>query len=44
MNNTVESDFFWIFQGKVATVYRLGGQMYKLPMSNFLRIKITKHY
>jgi len=22
MNNTVENDFFWISQGKVATVYR----------------------
>jgi len=29
---------FWISQGKVATVYRWGGQMYKLLMSNFLRI------
>jgi len=27
----------WISQGKVATVYRWGGQMYKL-LSNFLRI------
>jgi len=29
---------FWISQGKVATVYRWGGQVYKLLMSNFLRI------
>jgi len=29
---------FWISQGKVATVYRFGGQVYKLLMSNFLRI------
>jgi len=29
---------FWISQGKVATVYRWGGQMYKLLMSNFLGI------
>ena len=28
----------WISQGKVATVYRWGGKMYKLLMSNFLRI------
>jgi len=32
MNNTVKNDFFWISQGKVATVYRWGGQMYKLLM------------
>jgi len=31
MNNTVENGF-WISQGKVATVYRWGGQMYKLFM------------
>jgi len=36
MNNTVEND--WVSQGKVATVYRRGGQLYKLLMSNFLRI------
>jgi len=36
MNNTVENDF-WIAKGKVATVYRWGGQMYKLLMSNFFR-------
>ena len=30
--------FFWISHGKVATVYRWGGQLYKLLMSNFLRI------
>jgi len=29
---------FLIFQGKVATVCRWGGQMCKLLMSNFLRI------
>ena len=29
---------FWISQSKVATVYRWGRQMYKLLMSNFLRI------
>jgi len=29
---------FWISQGNVATVYRWGAQMYKLSMSNFLRI------
>jgi len=29
---------FWISQGKVATVYRWGGQIHKLLMSNFLRI------
>jgi len=29
-NNTVENDFFWISQGKVATVCRWGEQMYKL--------------
>jgi len=29
---------FWISKGKVATVYRWGGQVYKLLMSNFLRI------
>jgi len=29
---------FWIFQGTVATVYRRGGQMYKLLMSSFLRV------
>jgi len=29
---------FWITQGTVATVYRRGGQMYKLMMSSFLRI------
>jgi len=29
---------FWISQGKMATVYRWGGQAYKLLMSNFLRI------
>jgi len=27
MNNTVENDFFWISQGKVATLYRWGGHM-----------------
>jgi len=27
-----------ILQGKVATVHRCSGQMYKLLMSNFLRI------
>jgi len=29
---------FWISQDRVATVYTWGGQMYKLLMSNFLRI------
>jgi len=29
---------FWISQGTVATVYRQGGQMYKLMMSSFLTI------
>jgi len=29
---------FFISQGRVATVYRWGGQMYKILMSNFLRI------
>jgi len=29
---------FWISQGKVATVYRWDGKVYKLLMSNFLRI------
>jgi len=29
---------FWISQGKMVTAYRWGGQMYKLLMSNFLRI------
>ena len=38
MDITVENDFFWIFQGKVATVYRSGGQLYKLLTSSFLRI------
>jgi len=38
MNNTVENDFYCISQGKVATVNRWGGQMYKLLMPNFLRI------
>jgi len=28
----LKNDFFWIFQGEVATVYRCGGQMYKLLM------------
>jgi len=36
MNNTVET--FRISQGKVATVYKWGGQVSKLLMSNFLRI------
>jgi len=36
MNNTVEKWHFWISQGKEATVYRWGEQMYKLLMSNFL--------
>ena len=35
MNNTVEKMTFWISQGKVATVYKQGGQVYKLLMSNF---------
>jgi len=38
MNNTVEKLLFWISQGKVAIVYRWGGQMCNLLMSNFLRI------
>jgi len=29
---------FWISQGTVATVYRQGGQLYKLTMPSFLRI------
>jgi len=29
---------FLISQGKVATIYRWGGQVYKLLMSNFIRI------
>jgi len=37
MNNTVKMTC-WISQGKVATVYRWGGHMYKLRMSNFLGI------
>jgi len=44
MNNTVENDFFWISQGKVATGYRWGRQLYKLLMSNFLRISHTKNH
>jgi len=45
MNNTAENDFLWISQGKVATVYRYGGQMYQLSMSNFLRIlHVKNHY
>ena len=35
---------FWISQGKVVTVYRWGGQVYKLLMSNFLRIWHTKNH
>jgi len=35
--NTVENDFFWISQGKVATSDRLGGQICKTFMFNFLR-------
>jgi len=38
MNNTVEKNDFGISQGKVASVYRWGGQLYMLLMSNFLRI------
>jgi len=39
MNNTVEKQLFLgISQGKVAAVCRWGGLMYKLLMSNFLRI------
>jgi len=39
MNNTVENDFFGFTKvAIVATVYRWGGQMYKLMMSNFLGI------
>ena len=41
----LKNDFFWISQGKVATVYRQDGQMYKLSMLNFIRnqhIKIIK--
>jgi len=38
MKNTVEKWLFWISQGKVATVYRWGGQVHKLLISNFLRI------
>jgi len=34
---------FWISQGKVITVYRWGGQVYKLLMSTFLRIQRTKN-
>jgi len=34
----LKNDFFWISQGKVATVCRWGGQVYNLWMSNFLRI------
>jgi len=44
MNNTAENDFFWISQGKVVTVYRWGGQMCKLLMSNFLRIWHNKNH
>ena len=32
MDNTVENDFFGFPQGKVATVYRRDGQVYKLLM------------
>ena len=42
MNNTVEKWFFWIAEGKVATVCRKGGQMYKLSMANFLGIPHAK--
>jgi len=38
MNNTVQKGPFWISHGNAATVYRWVGQMYKLLMSNFLRI------
>jgi len=38
MNNTVAKITFWTSQGKVATVYRWGGQTYKLLMSHFRRI------
>ena len=37
MNNTVEKCFCWIYQGKVATVYRWGGQVYRLLLSNFFQ-------
>ena len=37
MNNTVEKWLFWISQGKVATVYRWSGQVYKLLMSIFFQ-------
>ena len=36
--------FFWISRGKVATIYRWGGQLYMLLMSNFLRILHTKNH
>ena len=40
INNKIllKNDFVGISQGKVATVYRWGGRMYKLLMSNFIRI------
>jgi len=44
MNNTIEKELFWISQSKVATVYRWGGQMYKVLMLNFLRISHTKNH
>jgi len=40
----LKNDYFWISQGKVVTVYWYGGQMYKLLMSNFLRISHTKNH
>jgi len=38
MDNTVQKPLFWISQGKVTIVYRWGGQMYQLLMSNFITI------
>jgi len=38
MNMLLKNDFFWISQGKMATVYRWGAKMCMLLMSKFLRI------
>jgi len=39
-----ENDFFCISESEVVTVYRSGGQVYKLLMSHFLRISRTKNH
>ena len=42
MNNTVENDFFWISQGKVAISERRGGQVCGISCQIFSGFNVPK--